>query len=86
MASPPWTRPCLSFPWPTQVIVSIQSLIMVPQPYFNEPGFEKLMGTPKGDDNNKAYNQVIREGTVRRGASKATHELKEGRPVARPDA
>ena len=32
-----------------QVIVSIQSLILVPQPYFNEPSFEQDMGTPMGD-------------------------------------
>ena len=30
-----------------QVIVSIQSLILCPRPYFNEPGFERLIGTPE---------------------------------------
>ena len=34
---------------PSQVMVSIQSLILVPQPYYNEPGYERDMGTPKGD-------------------------------------
>lgn len=61
-----------------QVIVSIQSLIMVPQPYFNEPGFEKFMGTPEGVSKNKAYNQVIREGTVRWGGSKRRTNFKKG--------
>jgi hypothetical protein len=27
------------------VLLSIQSLILVPEPYFNEPGFERTMGT-----------------------------------------
>jgi hypothetical protein len=27
---------------PLQVLVSIQGLIMVAQPYFNEPGFESI--------------------------------------------
>ena len=31
-----------------QVLVSIQSLILVPEPYYNEPGFEKNYGTPCG--------------------------------------
>jgi len=48
-----------------QVLVSIQSLIFVPKPYFNEPGYEKQMNTPEGDKQNTAYNQNIREGTVK---------------------
>eukprot|EP01129_Flabellula_baltica_P006443 TRINITY_DN240_c0_g4_i1.p1 TRINITY_DN240_c0_g4~~TRINITY_DN240_c0_g4_i1.p1 ORF type:complete len:867 (+),score=232.37 TRINITY_DN240_c0_g4_i1:20-2620(+) len=48
-----------------QVLVSIQSLIMVPDPYFNEPGYERSMGTPSGDKANKDYNANIREGTLR---------------------
>jgi ubiquitin-protein ligase len=28
-----------------QVLVSIQSLILVPEPFFNEPGFERWMNT-----------------------------------------
>jgi hypothetical protein len=31
-----------------QVLVSIQSLIFVPEPYFNEPGYEREMGLPAG--------------------------------------
>lgn len=31
-----------------QVLVSIQSLILVPDPYFNEPGFEDSMHTDQG--------------------------------------
>ena len=39
-----------------QVIISIQSLIFVEQPYFNEPGWEREIGTIKGDTNSKNYN------------------------------
>ncbi|KAG5183636.1 ubiquitin-conjugating enzyme/RWD-like protein, partial [Tribonema minus] len=48
-----------------QVFVSIQSLILVPDPWFNEPGYEHDMGTPKGDAESESYNQTIRAGTLR---------------------
>jgi baculoviral IAP repeat-containing protein 6 len=47
-----------------QVLVSIQSLILVPMPFFNEPGYEQQMGTPYGDQANRNYNDVIRAGTI----------------------
>jgi hypothetical protein len=31
-----------------QVLLSIQALILVEEPFFNEPGFEKQEGTPEG--------------------------------------
>lgn len=40
-------------------------LDQVPQPYFNEPGFESSIGTPEGDRNSFDYNAVIREATVK---------------------
>lgn len=48
-----------------QVLVSIQSLILVEEPYFNEPGYEREMGTDAGNDHSREYNEVIRVGTVR---------------------
>ncbi|OLP82950.1 putative ubiquitin-conjugating enzyme E2 [Symbiodinium microadriaticum] len=48
-----------------QVLVSIQSLILVPQPYFNEPGYETQIGTPRGDSQSKAYNATVRENCIR---------------------
>jgi baculoviral IAP repeat-containing protein 6 len=48
-----------------QVLVSIQSLILVPEPYFNEPGYEKSLGTPAGKASSKEYNQIIRDGCIR---------------------
>ena len=47
-----------------QVLVSIQSLILVEQPYFNEPSYEQSIGTPQGERQSKDYNTVIRRGTV----------------------
>lgn len=48
-----------------QVFVSIQSLILVDEPYFNEPGYESAIGTPKGEQQSRAYNEVIRLATIR---------------------
>eukprot|EP01114_Cavostelium_apophysatum_P004652 TRINITY_DN1498_c0_g2_i1.p1 TRINITY_DN1498_c0_g2~~TRINITY_DN1498_c0_g2_i1.p1 ORF type:complete len:1661 (-),score=558.77 TRINITY_DN1498_c0_g2_i1:26-5008(-) len=48
-----------------QVLVSIQSLILVEQPYFNEPGYEEEMSTPYGKQASAEYNEVIRLGTIR---------------------
>jgi len=48
-----------------QVCVSIQSIIMIQEPFFNEPGYERNRGTPEGDRQNRQYNETIREGTVR---------------------
>lgn len=49
----------------SKVLISIQSLIMVEQPFFNEPGFERTMGTREGDVNNFAYNAYVRLATVK---------------------
>lgn len=42
-----------------QVFVSIQSLVMVPDPFFNEPGWERSRGTPQGDVASRNYNQNL---------------------------
>ena len=47
-----------------QVLVSIQSLILIEKPYFNEPGYEREIGTSKGDANSRHYNTVIEVGTA----------------------
>ena len=47
-----------------QVLVSIQSLIFVDEPYFNEPGYEKIMYTDKGRESSKAYNDNIKLCTI----------------------
>ncbi|XP_025829165.1 baculoviral IAP repeat-containing protein 6 [Agrilus planipennis] len=48
-----------------QVLVSIQSLILVPEPYFNEPGYERSRGTPAGTQSSREYNQNVYQATVR---------------------
>lgn len=48
-----------------QVLVSIQSLIMVADPYFNEPGYESLLGTKRGKQLSHDYNSTISCHTLR---------------------
>lgn len=43
-----------------QVLVSIQSLILVPDPYFNEPGYESTVGTIMGKRESTKYNARVR--------------------------
>ncbi|TMW45861.1 hypothetical protein DOY81_009065 [Sarcophaga bullata] len=42
-----------------QVIVSIQGLILVAEPYFNEAGYEKQKGTQQGKENSRMYNEMV---------------------------
>lgn len=48
-----------------QVLVSIQSLILVPEPYFNEPGYERSRGTRVGSSASLEYNSNIYQACVR---------------------
>jgi len=48
-----------------QLMISIQSLIFVPEPYFNEPGYESTMNTESGRTQSRQYNENIRMQTVR---------------------
>ena len=47
-----------------QVLISIQSLILVPDPYFNEPCFDQMRGTPAGNAASEKYNTNIRRYTI----------------------
>ncbi|GMT32399.1 hypothetical protein PFISCL1PPCAC_23696, partial [Pristionchus fissidentatus] len=47
-----------------QVLISIQGLIFVKEPYFNEPGFEKYQGTEKGEEYSRKYNLQIMHATL----------------------
>lgn len=42
-----------------QVLVSIQSLILVDQPFFNEPGFESTMHSETGRKQSRDYSANI---------------------------
>lgn len=57
-----WSSRTSSF---LQVLVSIQSLILVPEPYFNEPGYERSRGTPSGNNASLAYSANIQAATAR---------------------
>jgi len=48
-----------------QVLISIQSLILVDMPYFNEPGYEKNMNSSNGKTASMKYNDNIRLQTIR---------------------
>jgi ubiquitin-protein ligase len=60
-AGPGWDPKCSTL---LQVLVSIQSLILVERPYFNEPGYEREEGTPTGDSHSQAYNRPLRQTTL----------------------
>uniref|UniRef100_A0AC35UCQ1 UBIQUITIN_CONJUGAT_2 domain-containing protein n=1 Tax=Rhabditophanes sp. KR3021 TaxID=114890 RepID=A0AC35UCQ1_9BILA len=48
-----------------QVLVSIQSLILVNEPYFNEPGYEKSKNTENGRIASRDYQLGIQQNVVR---------------------
>ncbi|KAK9411867.1 baculoviral IAP repeat-containing protein 6 [Crotalus adamanteus] len=57
-----WNTQTSSF---LQVLVSVQSLILVAEPYFNEPGYERSRGTPSGTQSSREYDGNIRQATVK---------------------
>jgi ubiquitin-protein ligase len=48
-----------------QVMVSIQSLILIENPYFNEPGWEREMNSSSGKQKSDAYNEALQPHTIR---------------------
>jgi hypothetical protein len=50
-----------------QVLVSIQGLILVPDPFYNEPGFESGRGKPDMIKRSDNYNKNIRIHTLKHG-------------------
>ncbi len=47
-----------------QVFMSILSLILIEEPYFNEPGYESSINTDRGKSSSKNYNNRIRYYTM----------------------
>ena len=47
-----------------QLLISIQSQILVDEPYFNEPGYEKSIGSEHGRQMSLEYNYNIRQYTL----------------------
>eukprot|EP00042_Codosiga_hollandica_P055600 m.782598 g.782598 ORF g.782598 m.782598 type:complete len:291 (+) comp59152_c1_seq24:3324-4196(+) len=48
-----------------QLFVSIQSQIMIDEPFFNEPGYERQQGTDEGRQNSARYNDECCTNTLR---------------------
>lgn len=48
-----------------QVLVSIQSLILIDHPYFNEPGYQSSFGTASGMNCSKNYNKNIQYNNIK---------------------
>jgi ubiquitin-protein ligase len=48
-----------------QVMVSIQSLILIEHPYFNEPGWEREMDTESGKQKSMSYNEKLYPATIK---------------------
>jgi baculoviral IAP repeat-containing protein 6 len=47
-----------------QLLISIQSQILIDEPYFNEPGYEKYIGTTSGINSSNGYNENIYQYTI----------------------
>ena len=50
-----------------QVLISIQAMILVDEPWYSEPGSEGMQGTAEGKARSKEYNEQIQLATVRHG-------------------
>lgn len=61
-----------------QVLISIQSLIMVPQPFFNEPGYEQGIGNAADERKAREYNRPVRENCLRLAMSDHLAGLQSG--------
>ena len=68
-----------------QVLVSIQSLILVPDPYHNEPSFEKSRGTKSGEKQSENYNAQIRIYTASAGIVPFLKATKTGQEQSYPE-
>ncbi|KAF9962960.1 hypothetical protein BGZ70_007756 [Mortierella alpina] len=42
-----------------QLLISLQGLVLVPEPYYNEAGFEKFVGTREAARNSELYNEKV---------------------------
>jgi baculoviral IAP repeat-containing protein 6 len=49
----------------SQVLLSIQGLVMVAEPYYLEPSYEAQKGTKEGEDASNIYNEQLQYNTIR---------------------
>ena len=47
------------------MLLSIQTQLLVKEPYFNEPGYDRTRGTHQGDESSARYNNNLRLATLR---------------------
>ena len=47
-----------------QVLLSIFAMIFVEDPFYNEPGYQSMRGTPEGDERSKRYSADVRYHTL----------------------
>ena len=47
------------------MLLSIQTQLLVKEPYFNEPGYDRTRGTRQGDESSARYNNNLRLATLR---------------------
>lgn len=64
LTSPACCRPLMSAVALSQVLVSLQSMVFVPDPFYNEPGYERTASTASGKANAAEYNAGVRLGTA----------------------
>ncbi|KAK2145923.1 hypothetical protein LSH36_647g01017 [Paralvinella palmiformis] len=61
-----------------QVLVSIQSLILVSEPYFNEPGYEQEIGTDAGTRHSNEYNTDVWYNNIKHAIIGQLHNPSQG--------
>jgi len=61
-----------------QVLLSIQALILVEEPYYNEPSYEAQRGTKEGNEASHAYNENLQYNNIRHGMIQQLRNLPKG--------
>lgn len=62
-----------------QVLISLQAMVFVKDPYFNEPGYETSNGTAQGNAHAARYNAGVLRNTLKHGMRDPL-----ARPLAHP--
>jgi ubiquitin-protein ligase len=63
-----------------QILISIQSLILVDEPYFNEPGYMNTYGETEAMNDSNEYNKKIRLHTINHGINDLLNDLESDTP------
>ncbi len=68
----------LTFFYFFQVLISIQSLILCPEPYYNEPGYDRIYGTAHGDQESHKYSEEVFKHNLKYAVLGQLHNPPEG--------